>query len=359
MTINAIGNRTARVALIGCGQIAAPHVQTLLTDCGSVELHFCDGNQDAARALAAKTGAAPVFHLDAATMLETVNPDAVFVLTPPTSHYALAELALASGAHTLVEKPFTMSVAEAEALYAQADQRGLQLCVDHSNLYMANVVAGLELLASGAVGRPLHFHCFYGHAEKGGSIPYENPEHWAYRMPGGVLLNLVSHPASLLVEMIGTPQEVIARRASRNVMPGDIADSVSVMVDTGDAYGTLAISMAHGNHYRHATLWCEGGTLFFDLTRQTFVASKHRGPIGLVPKMLGGVQMGIAQARETVEIGAKVATKRMKREPGVRALAQAFVESVRAGSEPPVSRANVLGVARIQEEALETAGVSA
>lgn len=355
MTIRPLGDRRLLVGVIGCGQIATPHVQTLMHDCGEVELHLCDSNAAAAESLAARTGAAPTFHADAEAMLAGVGLDAVFVLTPPTSHFALARAALTNGAHTLVEKPFTMSLAEAEGLYALADEHERLLCVDHSNLYMPSVVEGLDLLASGAVGRPLHFHCFYGHAEKGGSIPYANPDHWAYRMPGGVLLNLISHPASLMVAMIGAPQEVIARRATRNVMPHDIPDSLSVMVDSGDAYGTLAISMAHGNHYRHATLWCEGGTLFFDLTRQTFVASRHRGPIGLVPKMLGGVQMGMAQALGTAEIGAKVATKRMKREPGVRALGRAFVASLREGTPPPVSRENVYGVARVQEESLATA----
>jgi len=345
-----------QVGVVGCGQIARPHVETLRSECGPIDLHLCDRNDQAAIALAQATGTAARFYNDADAMFDRVALDAVLVLTPPLAHASLARAAMERGAHVLVEKPFTMSVAEAESLFRLADSRDLVLTVDHSNLFMPNVADGLALLERGTMGRPLNFHCFYGHAERGQHIPYGNPEHWAYQMPGGVLLNLISHPASLLVAMIGTPIEVIARRAARNAMPNEIADSLAVMVDTGAAYGTIAISMAHGNHHRHATVWCEGGTLVFDLTRQTLVVSRHRGPIGLVPKLVGGVQSGLAQARATLGVSARVATGRLQREPGVRALTRAFIDAVRTGSDAPVTRDNVLGVARIQEIALETAG---
>lgn len=357
--VRAEGGRLLRVGVIGCGQIAATHVSTLAKRCGPVELHLCDVVPDAAARLAARTGVAAGLHDDPERMFGEQDLDVVLVLTPPPTHHPLVLRALAAGAHVLVEKPMALTPEEHEELFAAADAAARLLCVDHSMLLMPCVVEALERVAVGEVGRPLAFHCFYGHAEAGGAIPYGGPGHWAYRMPGGVLLNHLSHPASLLVAFLGAPEEVLALRSARNVMPGDVPDSLQVAVGTAAGYGSIGISMSHGNHLRQATVYGERGTVFLDLTRQTTVVSRHQGPIGLVPKMLGGVGVGLAQAGRTVEVGARVATGRLKREPGVRALVERYFAAVREGGPPPVSRENALGVARIQYEALLAPGLAA
>jgi hypothetical protein len=89
-----------------------------------------------------------------------------------------------------------------------------------------------------------------------------------------------------------------------------------------------------------------------DLTRQTIQETHHNGPIGLIPKMVGGVMLGVQQVTETVGIGAKVVTKKLKREPGVRALVEEFISALRNGDAAPVSKANTLGVQAVIEHVL-------
>jgi hypothetical protein len=129
-------------------------------------------------------------------------------------------------------------------------------------------------------------------------------------------------------------------------------DSLNISVLGENGMGSITVAMAQGNHHRHATIWCERGTIMLDLTRQTMVATRHNGPIGLVPKMLGGVSSGVQQVKEIVSIGARVALKRLRREPGVRGLAEEFIASLRTGADIPVSRANALGVQAIIERSL-------
>ena len=129
-------------------------------------------------------------------------------------------------------------------------------------------------------------------------------------------------------------------------------DSLSISVMSQSGMGTITVAMAQGNHHRHATIWCEKGTIMVDLTRQTITETKHNGPIGLVPKMVGGVMGGVNQVRETVGVGVKVISKKLKREPGVRALVEEFAAAVRAGSQSPVSEENTLGVQAIIEQSL-------
>jgi predicted dehydrogenase len=358
-----IGSRKIQVGVVGCGAIAAPHVTILNASrgrgadgrtrerVGDVALHLFDLQRPTAEGLDKQFQLGATIHTSLQSLLDA-RVDAVFILTPPDSHFRLCDTFLRAGVSVFVEKPFTCRLEEAVQLYQLANSSGLKLCVGHSTLFMPNVRECLERISQGEFGRPVAFHCFYGHAEPGGKIPYKDPSHWAYRMPGGLLINHVSHPASLLVELMGAPKSIVAQSGCQMILPQELKDSLSISVLGQKGMGSITVAMAQGNHHRHATIWCERGTIMLDLTRQTIVATKHNGPIGLVPKMLGGVQSGFQQVSGILGIAAKVALKRVRREPGVRGLAEAFIVCLRSGAETPVSQLNALGVQEIIERAL-------
>jgi scyllo-inositol 2-dehydrogenase (NADP+) len=58
--------------------------------------------------------------------------DLVVVATPNTTHFALAAAALKAGKHVVVDKPFTVTVDEADELIALADERKRVLTVFHN-----------------------------------------------------------------------------------------------------------------------------------------------------------------------------------------------------------------------------------
>ena len=348
--------KKSKVGIVGCGAIAAPHVTTLKAlsqdeSLAEIEIHLFDLEVTSAKNLNEKYELGAVIHDSFESMLEA-SIDSLHILTPPSSHFNLASQALKERVNVLVEKPFTIHLNEAQELYDIAEDRGLMLCVDHSTLFMPNVRAMLERIRSGEFGRPVAFHCFYGHAESKGKIPYKDPKHWAYRTEGGLLINHISHPASLLVELMGSPKSIKAQSTSQTILPDEMPDSLTMSILCENGMGTITVAMAQGNHHRHATIWCEKGTIALDLTRQTIVESKHNGPIGLVDKMMGGVMGGLSQVSETISVGFKVASKKLKREPGVRALVEEFTKALCEGSEAPVSRENALGVQQIIEESL-------
>lgn len=59
----------------------------------------------------------------------------VVIATPATTHFEYAKIALENGADVFVEKPLTVSLAEAEALRLLAIQRNALLFVGHSESY--------------------------------------------------------------------------------------------------------------------------------------------------------------------------------------------------------------------------------
>ncbi|WP_027327066.1 Gfo/Idh/MocA family protein [Helicobacter pametensis] len=61
--------------------------------------------------------------------------EAVFIITPPHTHYMLAKQALLAGKHIFVEKPLTTNLGEAYELYDLASKHNLKIHCDHVFLY--------------------------------------------------------------------------------------------------------------------------------------------------------------------------------------------------------------------------------
>ncbi|WP_300446721.1 Gfo/Idh/MocA family oxidoreductase [uncultured Helicobacter sp.] len=68
-------------------------------------------------------------------ILQDKSIEAIFIITPPHTHYALAYAALESAKHTFVEKPLTTQSTQAKALYDVADSHNVRLYCDHIFLH--------------------------------------------------------------------------------------------------------------------------------------------------------------------------------------------------------------------------------
>ena len=72
-------------------------------------------------------------------LIKSPDVDAIAVITPVWTHYELAKAALENGKHVFVEKPFTSNAAQAEELINLAEQKNLQIMVDHTFLFTGAV----------------------------------------------------------------------------------------------------------------------------------------------------------------------------------------------------------------------------
>jgi predicted dehydrogenase len=70
-------------------------------------------------------------------------------------HHAVGLQVLRADRHLLVEKPMALTVADARELNTLADKRGRVLAVDHLLLHHPGIRRARQLLADGALGRPL------------------------------------------------------------------------------------------------------------------------------------------------------------------------------------------------------------
>jgi len=78
--------------------------------------------------------------------------DLIVLATPNDLHAAQAEAALAAGKAVVVDKPFTLTAAEARRLTALADERGLLLSVFHNRRWDADFLTLRRVIAEDRLG---------------------------------------------------------------------------------------------------------------------------------------------------------------------------------------------------------------
>src|SRR5438105_59534 len=86
-------------------------------------------------------------------LLERGRPEALSIATPPATHYGLLLSALDAGLHVFCEKPFVETLEQADRVLAAAEERGLQIAVNHEFREKPIFKAIRDTIVSGEVGR--------------------------------------------------------------------------------------------------------------------------------------------------------------------------------------------------------------
>src|SRR6478735_4262890 len=118
-----------RVGLIGYGYSGRTFHAPLIDSVPALDLRLV-GSSDPARVEADRPGLTVAADPFAVAASEAV--DLVVIASPNDSHGPLARAALAAGKHVVVDKPFTLDLAEARGLAAAARRGGRLLRVFHN-----------------------------------------------------------------------------------------------------------------------------------------------------------------------------------------------------------------------------------
>src|SRR3546814_641054 len=131
----------------------------------------------------------------------------VIVNTPDQTHYDYTKEALEAGKHVIVEKPFTMTVAEGEELVALAEKKGLILSVFHNRRWDGGALTVREILKKGYLGRIVEFESHY---DRFRNFIQENTWKEDKKAGTGTLYNLGSHQIDEALFLFGMPDGVWA-----------------------------------------------------------------------------------------------------------------------------------------------------
>lgn len=149
---------TIRVGLIGSGKMGRHHLNAIKAS----QLATVVGVADPAASrdeLAPFLPESAIVVASAAELLERAKPDVVHIVTPPSTHTALALQAIDAGCHVYVEKPFTPTAEDAATILSRAAVRGVKVCAGHQVLFEAPALAARDHLS--AIGRMVHIESYF------------------------------------------------------------------------------------------------------------------------------------------------------------------------------------------------------
>jgi len=220
------------IAVIGCGNISDQYLTNLVRFPDVTVLACADLDLNRAATQAAKYG---VPHSgDLATVLAMPKVELVVNLTVPAVHASVALQAIRAGKHVYGEKPFALSVQEAQAVTAAATEYGVQLGNAPDTFLGAGLQTARRLIEEGRIGTPISAKATFGYP--GPDAWHPSPE-FLFQEGGGPLLDMGPYYLTALVQMLGSVKTVSGfgsrARDKRTIGSGPRAgETFDVSVDT-------------------------------------------------------------------------------------------------------------------------------
>ncbi len=194
-----------RVAVVGCGAWGKNHVRTHAS-LGSLAA-VVDPVPAVAEAQAATYGV-PARTYD--EVLADPDIDGIVLAAPAADHAALARQAIAAGKHVFVEKPLALTVADAEAVVAEAAAADRLVMVGHLLQYHPAFLALRDMVAAGSLGE---LRYLYSNRLNLGTFRQEENSLWSF----------APHDLSMLLALVGEEPDEVTATGGTYLTPG-IAD---------------------------------------------------------------------------------------------------------------------------------------
>lgn len=193
-----------KVAVIGAGAWGRNHVRTLASLPDADLAAVCDINparrEDVRRQY---PGVLVTDELDRALG----GVEAVVIATPAGTHSTLALQAIDRGLSVLVEKPFALSTADAEAMAERAQARGVPLLVGHLLLFHPAIERLKAMTAEGGLGT---IYYLYSQRVNLGQVRPDENALWSFG----------PHDVSVAIHLLGQPPARVAAQGMSYLQPG-------------------------------------------------------------------------------------------------------------------------------------------
>ena len=248
---------TVGVALIGTGFMGKCHAlawRTVATAFGGVPPRLevlCEVPDEKAQTYATQFGFARGT-ADWRDAVEDPKVDVVSITTPNELHRPIAEAALAAGKHVWLEKPMSLTVADAQAMAdAAAARPDLKTIIGYNYTRSPAFQEAVKRIRQGDIGEPRAFRGVYDEDFLG------DPEApWSWRMTTargglGVMGDMGCHMVSQMTALMGDVDEVIgmtqiavpSRPSPDGPMPVENEDSAMALIRfKSGAHGQFATS---------------------------------------------------------------------------------------------------------------------
>lgn len=304
-------SRSIRIGVLGAGHLGRIHVQQLREVPEFELIGFFDPHPEKCRAITAEFGIAALENPEALI----AQVDALDIVTPTLTHFALAEQALTLGKHVFIEKPVTNTVEEAGRLVDLARRTGLKVQVGHVERFNPAF----------QVARPYLVDPMFIETHR---LAQFNPR----GTDVSVVLDLMIHDIDIVLNVVSSPLEQVS--ASGVAVVSDSPDIANArLAFANGCVANLTASRISMKNMRKSRFFQRDAYVAVDmLTKETEIVRMRRAEGEADPFAV------------TIDLGAEKGVREISFEkpevPAINAIREelrAFAMSILNDSEPPVS----------------------
>jgi predicted dehydrogenase len=206
----------------------------------------CDVSAEAVAAVAALADTATYTTDDYRALLRETQVDLVSVCTSNDMHHPVVMEAIAQGVDVFCEKPLALTYAQAQEMYAAAQERGVKTGVNFSHRRTPAAQLAREIIASGALGQIHHVSAIYA---AGWPQYAQRPGSWRNQREKagfGGLGDMGSHMLDMVLWWLGAEVEGVASNLRTFVPERLHAATGQPMQVTTEDEGMVLLDYANG-----------------------------------------------------------------------------------------------------------------
>ena len=189
--------RVVGVGVVGLGRIGVVHAEIFASKVeGSKLVAVCSRSESKAKSVASQFGAN--WYTNYEDMLKDKDVEAVAICTPTFLHADMIIKALEAGKHVFVEKPLTVTVADAERVVKAASKASVICQVGYMRRFEYSYSEAKKAIDEGKIGRPVFISAI--------SRDPAPPPGWVAdpKLSGGIFLDLMSHDFDAVRWLMGS-----------------------------------------------------------------------------------------------------------------------------------------------------------
>ena len=205
------------VAVIGYGWVGTAHIQAInATSMAQVVAIYSSRPQDSA-VLSARHGSPIQTYTDLDAVLLRKDIHAVSICSYPHQHAEHLIAAARAGKHVILEKPISLSLADAEAVAAVVERTRVKTCICFECRFSSQFFATKAVIDAGLLGTIHYGEIDYYH----GIGPWYGQYRWNRRKKdgGSSLLSAGCHAMDALLLCMGAGAESVTSYATRSQNP--------------------------------------------------------------------------------------------------------------------------------------------
>ena len=274
-----------RIGLIGCGGIAHYHLRHLLNLPQAKVVALADPDAKGIEKLKEafyQVDKCEAFY-DYGEMLDSVNLDAVEILTPHTLHFEQIMESLRRGLHVLVEKPMVCTVEHAKKVVAKSEESSKVMLVSYQRHYQPQFRYIKNVIGSGELGNVQFISALQCQEWLEGTKGTWRQE---LAMSGGGQLNdSGSHLLDIILWTTGSRAVEAFAYVDRLGSEVDINSALSAKLSNG-ANANISVVGNSPTWWEDITFWGERGAIFYRNGRLQYLSAGSQGflePIKLPP----------------------------------------------------------------------------